>query len=97
MSAMAANTHKLPKTDEELEAIIKNAITPYESQIEYLQQRINVLEKVIFAPKREKRCPDEGEGGQQLHLFNEAEALEQKREEAPLTLRKQESLTGNRT
>jgi transposase len=83
---MADNTPILPKSTEELEAIIKNAITPYESQIEYLQQRINTLEKVIFAPKSEKRRPDEGEGGTQLHIFNEAEALEEKKEEAPLTI-----------
>jgi transposase len=83
---MAADTPTLPKTTEELEEIIKNAITPYESQIEYLQQRINTLEKVIFAPKSEKRRPDEGEGGTQLHIFNEAEAIEEKKEEAPLTI-----------
>ena len=63
MPVMAADTPTLPKTTEELEEIIKNAITPYESQIEYLQQRINTLEKVIFSPKSEKRRPDEGEGG----------------------------------
>ncbi len=80
--AMATETHKLPKTAEELEAIIK----PYESRIQYLEERINTLEKVIFSPKSEKRRPEEGEGGQQLHLFNEAEALEEKREEAPLTI-----------
>jgi transposase len=79
---MAADTHKLPNTTEELEAIIK----PYESRIEYLEERIRVLEKVIFAPKSEKRRPDEGEGGSQLHLFNEAEALEEKKEEVPLTI-----------
>jgi len=71
---MAADTHKLPKTAKELEAIIK----PYESRIQYLEERINTLEKVIFAPKSEKRHPDAGEGGTQLHLFNEAEALEEK-------------------
>lgn len=83
---MAADTHTLPKTTEELESIIKDAITPYESQIEYLQQRINTLEKVIFSPKSEKHRPDEGEGGQQLLMFNEAEALEEKKEEAPLAI-----------
>jgi len=83
---MAADTPTLPKTAEELEAIIKNAIIPYESQIEFLQQRINTLEKVIFSPKSEKRRPEEGEGGQQLHMFNEAEALEEKKQEAPLAI-----------
>jgi hypothetical protein len=86
MPAMVNNADKLPKTTEELEAIIKNAITPYESQIEHLQQRIYILEKVIFSPKSKKRRPDEGEGGQQLHIFNEAEALQEKKEEAPLTI-----------
>ncbi len=90
---MAVNTHTLPETAEELDAIIKGAITPYESQIEsyeseieYLKQRINVLEKIIFAPSSEKRRPDEGEGGVQLHIFNEAEALEEKKQQAPLTV-----------
>ena len=57
-----------------------------ESEIEYLKQRINVLEKIIFAPSSEKRRPDEGEGGVQLHIFNEAEALEEKKQQAPLTV-----------
>jgi transposase len=79
---MTTNTHTLPKTTEELEAIIK----PYESRIEYLEQRLTVLEKMIFAPKSEKRRPDEEEGGTQLHLFNEAEVLEEKEEETPLRI-----------
>ncbi|MEN6440238.1 MAG: IS66 family transposase [Syntrophobacter sp.] len=84
---MAADTLKLPETTEELEAIIKNAITPYESQIEHLQQRINILEKVIFSSKSEKRRPDEGEGGSQLNIFNEAETVEEEEEkQATLTV-----------
>ncbi len=79
---MVTETHILPKTAEELEAIIK----PYESRIEYLEERNRVLEKIIFAPKSEKRRPDEGEGGQQLHLFNEAESLTEVKEEKPLTI-----------
>lgn len=81
--AMAEDTLKLPKTAKELEAIIE----PYESRIEYLEQRINVLEKVIFAPKSEKRRPDQDEGGSQLHLFNEAEVLaKEEAEKAPVTV-----------
>ena len=80
---MIINSSTLPKTTEELEAIIE----PYESRIEYLEERIRVLEKVIFSPKSEKRRSDEGEGGPQLHLFNEAEVLyEEKTEENPLTI-----------
>jgi len=79
---MATDTLRLPKTTEELEAIIQ----PYESRIEYLEQRVNVLEKMIFASKSEKRRPDEDEGGRQLHLFNEAEDLVEKAEERPLTI-----------
>jgi transposase len=80
---MSDNTRILPKTTEELEAIIQ----PYESRIEYLEQRISVLEKMIFAPRSEKRRLEEGEGGTQLHLFNEAEALaEPKAEQAPVTV-----------
>ena len=74
--AMVTNTPTLPKTAKELEAIIE----PYESRIQYLEERINTLEKVIFAPKSEKRRPDEGEGGTQLHIFNEAESIEEKKE-----------------
>lgn len=83
---MATNTHKLPKTAEELETIIKDTVAPYESQIEYLQQRINILEKVIFSPKSEKRRPDDGEGGTQLNIFNEAETLEQTEKQQSLTV-----------
>ena len=79
---MTANTPKLPKTAEELEAIIK----PYESQIEHLQQRINILEKVIFSPKSEKRRPDEGEGGSQLNIFNEVETLDAEEKQETLTV-----------
>lgn len=80
--AMVTNTPTLPKTAKELEAIIE----PYESRIQYLEERINTLEKVIFAPKSEKRRPDEGEGGTQLHIFNEAESIEEKKEEVSLTI-----------
>ncbi len=80
------NTSKLPKTTEELDSIIKRAITPYESKIEYLEERITTLEKLIFGPKSEKHRPDEGEGGSQLQLFNEAEALEDKKEEKSVTV-----------
>jgi len=77
------NTLILPKTTEELKAIIE----PYELKIEYLEERIRILEKVIFAPKSEKRHVDEGEGGQQLHIFNEAEALvEEKTKQERVTI-----------
>jgi len=84
--AMETDTHTLPKTTEELEAIIKQAVTPYESRIELLEERIRVLQKALFGPKSEKHRPDEGEGGTQLHLFNEAEALVEKKEETPLSI-----------
>ena len=42
---MITDRDKLPKTPEELEAIIK----PYESRIEFLEERIRVLEKIIFS------------------------------------------------
>jgi len=85
---MMTNTLILPKTIEELKAIInpyESRIESYESEIEYLKGRINVLEKVIFAPKSEKRHIDETEGGQQLHIFNEAESLvEEQTEHRPV-------------
>ncbi|MGA2225352.1 MAG: IS66 family transposase [Syntrophobacteraceae bacterium] len=79
---MTTDALKLPKTIKELEAIIQ----PYESRIEYLEQRLRVLEKMLFASKSEKRRPDEDEGGQQLHLFNEAEQILEKAEEKPLSI-----------
>lgn len=79
---MKTNTQKLPKTQKELEAIIQ----PYESRIEYLEERLKTLEKLIFAPKSEKRKPDDDEGGSQLHLFNEAECLADKKEEKGVTV-----------
>lgn len=76
---MTDDTHTLPKSAEELDAILK----PYALQIEFLEEQNRLLRKALFASKSEKRRPDEGEGGSQLHLFNEAEALvEEKKEEA---------------
>lgn len=85
---MANDAYILPKTVEELKAIIdpyESKIESYESEIEYLKQRINVLEKVIFAPKSEKRRPDETEGGEQLHIFNEAESIVEEQKEQQVT------------
>ncbi len=80
---MMDNTHTLPETDEELDAILK----PYALQIEFLEEQNRLLRKALFASKSEKRRPDEGEGGSQLHIFNEAEALvEEKKEKAPVTI-----------
>ena len=87
---MMTNALILPKTIEELRAIIdpyESRIESYESEIEYLKGRIRLLEKVIFAPKSEKHYPADGEGGRQLHIFDEAEALvEENREQKPLTI-----------
>lgn len=41
---------------------------------------------MIFASRSEKRHPDDDEGGQQLHLFNEAEELVEKAAEKPLII-----------
>ena len=68
---MMPNELILPKTIEEL----KEIIDPYELKIEYLEERIRILEKVIFSPKSEKRDYADGEGGEQLQMFNEAESL----------------------
>ncbi|MEM5785825.1 MAG: transposase, partial [Syntrophobacteraceae bacterium] len=80
---MTYDAHKLPKTTEEMNAILK----PYALQIEFLEGQNRLLRKALFASKSEKHRPDEGEGGSQLHIFNEAEALvEEKKEEAPVTI-----------
>jgi transposase len=73
---MTENTHTLPKTTEELDAVLK----PYVLQIKFLEEQNKLLRKALFAPKSEKHRPDEGEDGQQLHLFNEAEALTEEKE-----------------
>jgi transposase len=73
----------LPDNPEELKAIIFSK----DEHITILEEQIRVLKKQIFGSKSEKRRPDEAEGGVQLHLFNEAEALvEEKKEEAPVTV-----------
>jgi transposase len=80
---MTDDIHKLPKTSEELDAILK----PYAQQIEFLEEQNRLLRKALFAAKSEKRRPDEAEGGSQLHIFNEAEALvEEKKEKASVTI-----------
>ena len=83
---MMLNDSKLPKTTEELEAIIRYAVTPYESRIEFLEERVKLLQKELFGRKSEKRRPDEDEGGRQLHLFNEAEAFAEEKTQTPLTV-----------
>lgn len=79
---MAENTPILPKTTEELDEVLK----PYVLQIKFLEEQNKLLRKALFAPKSEKRRPDEEEGGGQLHLFNEAEVLAEAKEEKPLTI-----------
>jgi len=81
-STTMTNEPKLPKTTEELEAIIK----PYESRIEFLEERVKLLQKELFGRKSEKRTPDQDEGGRQLHLFNEAESLIEEKTQEPLTV-----------
>jgi transposase len=73
----------LPDNADELKEIIEHK----QYRIEFLEERVRVLTHALFGRKSEKRAPSEEEGLQQLHLFNEAEALveEEKREE-PLTV-----------
>jgi transposase len=68
---MKLTSDKLPDNPEELKAIILGQ----GEHIVLLEEQIRILKKEIFGRKTEKRCPDEGEGGSQLHLFNEAEVL----------------------
>lgn len=53
---------------------LKSIIAERDARIEHLEERLAVLEKMIFGPKSEKRRRDESEGVQ-LSLFNEAEAI----------------------
>jgi len=83
-------TDKLPDNLEELKAIIlgkDEIIHGKDEHIAILEEQIRVLKKAIFGSKSEKRRPDEEEGGAQLHLFNEAEALvQEEKEEAPVVV-----------
>jgi transposase len=87
---MHLTNDKLPDNPEELKAIILSkdeVISSKDEHITILQEQIRVLKKAIFGNKSEKRRLDETEGGAQLHLFNEAEALvEEKKEKAPVTV-----------
>ncbi len=87
---MQLTNDKLPNNSEELKAIILNKdeiISSKDEHITILEEQIRVLKKAIFGSKSEKHRPDEGEGGAQLHLFNEAEALvEEKKEEVPVVV-----------
>jgi transposase len=87
---MQLTNDKLPDNPEELKAIILSKdeiICSKDEHITILEEQIRVLKKAIFGPKSEKHRPDEAEGGAQLHLFNEAEALlEEKKKEAPVTV-----------
>ena len=64
----------------------KRSFKPYESRIEFLEERVKLLQKELFGRKSEKRTPDQDEGGRQLHLFNEAEALIEEKTQEPLTI-----------
>lgn len=80
---MQLTNDTLPDNTEELKAIILSK----DEHITILEEQIRVLKKAIFGPKSEKHRPDEGEGGAQLHLFNEAEALlEEEKEQAPVSV-----------
>ena len=67
---MQLTKDKLPDNPDELKALIFSK----DEHITILEEQIRVLKKAIFGRKSEKRPVDE-EGPQQLHLFNEAEAL----------------------
>ncbi len=87
---MQTINEKLPDNPEKLKAIILDKdeiISCKDEHITILEEQIRILKKQIFGSKSEKRRPDEGEGGVQLHLFNEAEALvEEKKERESVTV-----------
>lgn len=77
MSSM--DTATLPNDPEALKAIIVEQKERYESLIEYLQERVQLLTKEIFGRSSEKRPqPDDP---QQLRLFDEAETLVEEKSE----------------
>ena len=83
---MLRDVTTLPDTTEELTALVFDLDAKYRARIEFLEERVRFFQKQLFGRRTEKR-PAESEG-QQLHLFNEAEALAQERkaEETPLTV-----------
>jgi len=80
---MRANNSKIPDNPDEFKAFVADMQERYESRIEYLEERIRVLQQAIFGKKSEKRRPVEEEGEyRQLPLFNEAEALVEEKKQA---------------
>ncbi len=74
---MNAIHDNLPDNPEDLKALLLNKdeiIHSKDEHITILEEQIRVLKKAVFGKKSEKR-PVEDQGPQQLHLFNEAEAL----------------------
>jgi transposase len=79
---MQLTNDKLPDNLEELKALIHSK----DEHIVILEEQIRVLKKAIFGRKSQKRTVEE-QGAQQLHLFNEAEALvEEKPEQKSVTV-----------
>lgn len=73
---MRVDNSQIQDMPEELKAFVADMQERYELRIEYLEERIRVLQQAIFGKKSEKRRPAEGDGEyRQLRLFNEAEVL----------------------
>lgn len=66
------NADTLPKTVEELQGLLLEREARNRERIEFLEERVRLLQKALFGRKTEKR-PQEEDGPRQLHLFNEAE------------------------
>jgi transposase len=66
------NEALLPNDFELLKAIIRDQKKRYESRIEFLEERVRLLQNELFRRSSEKR-PAREEDPRQLHLFNEAE------------------------
>jgi transposase len=76
------NTSILPTNTEEFKAIVHR----YESGIEFLEERVRILQKALFGRKSEKSCSNDEEGNQQLQMFNEAEVLVEQKPQPPITI-----------
>lgn len=72
--SMLQNMATLPDDKEELKKLILDLDQRYRLQIEFLEERLRILEHELFGRKSEKRRPQQDEE-RQLHLFNEAEAI----------------------
>jgi hypothetical protein len=76
------NTSILPTTTEEFKPIVHQ----YESLIEFLEERVGILQKALLGSKSEKSYSNDEEGNEQLRMFKESEVLVEQKLQPPTTI-----------